>query len=171
LSLPSRKSLSNPKNQHPSILPTMYTSALLLSLLPVALAQYGDGGTAPPPSSAAAAAASSSPTATVPVIAATITVGTSAGLPGFSPQNVTAKVGEAVEFVFNPSTHSIIQTSFDSPCNYTNSSGFFSGPVTTSGGLNTNVFLVTVNDTNPIWFYCGFPTHCEAGMVGSINAL
>jgi uncharacterized cupredoxin-like copper-binding protein len=31
------------------------------------------------------------------------------------------------------------------------------------------VFTVTVNDTNPIWFYCGVPTHCQAGMVGVIN--
>jgi hypothetical protein len=27
-----------------------------------------------------------------------------------------------------------------------------------------------VNDTTPIWFYCGVPGHCQAGMVGVINA-
>lgn len=31
------------------------------------------------------------------------------------------------------------------------------------------VFRVTVNTTDPIFFYCGFPSHCELGMVGVIN--
>lgn len=37
-----------------------------------------------------------------------------------------------------------------------------------------DVFVITINDTNPIWFYCsqGVPavyTHCAYGMVGVIN--
>lgn len=35
------------------------------------------------------------------------------------------------------------------------------------------VFSLTVNqvinDTNPIWFYCGIPNHCQKGMFGGIN--
>lgn len=31
-------------------------------------------------------------------------------------------------------------------------------------------FDVTVNDTKPIWGYCGQHTHCQSGMVFSINA-
>lgn len=31
------------------------------------------------------------------------------------------------------------------------------------------IFTITVNDTKPIWYYCGFPNHCQGGMVGVIN--
>lgn len=31
------------------------------------------------------------------------------------------------------------------------------------------LFLVTVNSTDPIYFYCGQIGHCQAGMVGVIN--
>lgn len=30
-------------------------------------------------------------------------------------------------------------------------------------------FQVKVNTTDPIFFYCGFPSHCENGMTGVIN--
>jgi hypothetical protein len=29
---------------------------------------------------------------------------------------------------------------------------------------------VTVNDTQPIWFYCSRASHCASGMVGVVNA-
>jgi hypothetical protein len=31
------------------------------------------------------------------------------------------------------------------------------------------IFNQVVNDTNPTFFYCGTPTHCEKGMFGIIN--
>jgi len=31
-------------------------------------------------------------------------------------------------------------------------------------------FQILVNDTNPIWGYCGQTNHCQSGMVFSINA-
>jgi hypothetical protein len=51
-----------------------------------------------------------------------------------------------------------------------NGTGFVSGFFNTTSGTNANVFTITVNDTNPIWFFCGFPSHCELGMAGVINA-
>jgi hypothetical protein len=30
-------------------------------------------------------------------------------------------------------------------------------------------FIVTVNSTDPIWFYCSLNAHCIAGMVGVVN--
>lgn len=30
-------------------------------------------------------------------------------------------------------------------------------------------FIVTVNSTDPIWFYCSLDAHCIAGMVGVVN--
>jgi hypothetical protein len=31
-------------------------------------------------------------------------------------------------------------------------------------------FIVQVNDTNPLWFYCSQTDHCVRGMVFSVNA-
>jgi hypothetical protein len=41
------------------------------------------------------------------------------------------------------------------------------GPAVTS---DFPTFQIKVNDTKPIWGYCGQTGHCEAGMVFSINA-
>lgn len=30
-------------------------------------------------------------------------------------------------------------------------------------------FIVTVNDTNPVYFYCSVGKHCGGGMAGAIN--
>jgi len=39
-----------------------------------------------------------------------------------------------------------------------------------SGPQNASFqFTVQVNDTNPIFFYCGVATHCEKGMFGIVN--
>jgi len=35
--------------------------------------------------------------------------------------------------------------------------------------LKAMAFQVKVNTTDPIFFYCGFPSHCESGMTGVIN--
>jgi plastocyanin len=100
----------------------------------------------------------------------TVTVGNNGEL-SFAPDSITAAVGTSVEFVFYPSVHSVTQSSFDSPCAVlADGTGFWSGAFTTMGdGTNTNVFTLTVNDTNPIWFYCATLGHCEAGMAGVIN--
>jgi len=146
----------------------MHTSTLLLSLLPLALAQYGDSG------SAATTTASSAGTATTTAAAisgvTTVKVSNANGDLTFTPDNFTAPVGQVIEFLFYPKTHSVAQAAFATPCEpLANNTGFFSGGFTTASGTNADVFTITVNDTKPIWFYCGYPTHCEAGMVGVIN--
>jgi plastocyanin len=150
----------------------MYTSTLLLSLLPVALAQYGDSGSGS--SGSSTSSSSKAPTSTASAVqgVTTIKVSNANGDLAFTPDSVNASVGSMVEFVFYPPTHSIAQASFASPCEpLANNTGFFSGAIQTTTGPNTaKVFTIMVNDTKPIWFYCGFPTHCEAGMVGVINA-
>ena len=45
-------------------------------------------------------------------------------------------------------------------------SGFM--PVT-AGAANIPVFSVLVNDTSPVWIYCGQPGHCQKGMAMVIN--
>lgn len=39
----------------------------------------------------------------------------------------------------------------------------------TEDATDMPVWTVMVNDTNPMWLYCGQPGHCEKGMVMSIN--
>ncbi|KAJ5212681.1 Cupredoxin [Penicillium cinerascens] len=87
----------------------------------------------------------------------------------FDPDTLNVAAGDKVEFHFFPGDHSVTQASFDNPCHPLNSSSFFSGFVAPSSGESSAVFTLTVNDTNPIWFYCGQTGHCQAGMVGVIN--
>lgn len=35
--------------------------------------------------------------------------------------------------------------------------------------LQNKYFLVPINNTDPIWFYCAQARHCQVGMVGVIN--
>jgi len=144
----------------------MYTlkALLLICSVPFTLGQYGNPSPQSSTSSSAASAASASPAAGVQVV----TVGQN-GLT-FSPDSLTASVGSFVEFHFFPPTHSVAQSSFSTPCAPpSNGTGFWSGLIQSSGGQNSNVFRITINDTNPIWFYCAFPTHCQSGMSGVIN--
>ncbi|KAH8650050.1 Cupredoxin [Xylariales sp. PMI_506] len=92
----------------------------------------------------------------------------------FIPASVTASPGDVVEFHFLPKNHSVGMGSFDSPCRLAEQGGFFSGYWPAQEGqessvFESTVFRVTVNDTNPIWYYCTQPHHCKAGMVGVIN--
>ncbi|UKZ76343.1 hypothetical protein TrVFT333_004045 [Trichoderma virens FT-333] len=98
-----------------------------------------------------------------------VTVGKDGAL-AYSPDTLTAAVGSQVEFQFFGPTHSVVQASFDQPCiAFNDGTGFFAGFTTNGNGPNPTSFTITINDTKPIWFYCGFPGHCEAGMVGVIN--
>jgi len=87
----------------------------------------------------------------------------------FSPNTTTAAVGDTVTFHYYPMKHSVVQAAFASPCEPL-AGGFFSGFVPTSSGESTTTFMITVNDTKPIWFYCSQAKHCQSGMVGAINA-
>ncbi|KAI0078171.1 hypothetical protein K474DRAFT_1674333 [Panus rudis PR-1116 ss-1] len=155
----------------------MFKSIVSLALLPVLVLaspqpQYGGygppaGGSSSSSSSAAAPAPSS---VQVPADTAghhNIVVGGS-GL-SFSPANVSANVGDLVTFWFTSSIpHSVTQSTFADPCTPltgSNGTGFDSGLTTGTQ------FTINVTDASkPIWFFCKFPGHCGAGMVGSINA-
>jgi len=109
-----------------------------------------------------------------------IQVGGNASTPGgilqFTPPSVNATNGTIIIFTFNgiPGNHSVVQSSFALPCNQT-AGGFDSGFVGVSSGVTSApTWNVTItNDRKPIWFYCKQivpATHCDAGMVGAINA-
>ncbi|KAK0721625.1 hypothetical protein B0T26DRAFT_673425 [Lasiosphaeria miniovina] len=89
----------------------------------------------------------------------------------YSPNNITAPPRTVIEFSYNPKNHTVTQSSFDSPCQPLDK-GFSSGFIPTAVSPSGVTFDIVVPDTNPIWFYCGqiVGTHCQKGMVGSINA-
>ena len=135
--------------------------AVIVSALPLTLAQYG-----PPPSkSTTTAAAASTTTAATPGVHS-VSVGN--GALAYSPDTITAAIGDTIEFHFFAPLHSVAQSNFSAPCT-PSTNGFFSGDISTSSGENADVFSIVVNDTNPIWFYCVIPTHCQLGMSGVIN--
>ncbi|KAJ5753367.1 uncharacterized protein N7511_007520 [Penicillium nucicola] len=140
----------------------MTAMIFLLLALPFALAQYGpeDASMTSSASSTTTAAASSS----------TSIHKVDVGEDGFSfnPNTLTVSPGEKVEFHFYPQNHSVTQASFDHPCHPLSASSFSSGFMPTTKESET-VFTLTVNDTTPLWFYCGQIGHCQAGMVGVIN--
>lgn len=105
----------------------------------------------------------------------TVVVGGPSAALVYTPAEVTGLArGDKVVFQFQQLNHSIIQTTFDSPCVAQNNPSFFhSGFVRTAnvGNQTASTFEITISDPNtPIWYYCGQGPHCARGMVGSINA-
>ncbi|KAK7034074.1 hypothetical protein VNI00_012505 [Paramarasmius palmivorus] len=100
-----------------------------------------------------------------------VTVGAGGNLV-FNPEYVQAAVGDTVTFTFNPKNHTVTQSTFDEPCKL-NPEGFNSGfmPVDV-GSVDLPHVMLTVNHTNPMWFYCQQQKpepHCQKGMVFAIN--
>lgn len=102
-----------------------------------------------------------------------ITVGSTVENNGlhFEPQNVVAEPGDYIEWHFNPKNHTVVQSSFDKPCEPLDG-GVFSGfNFKTEGKEAENVFTIQVQNRDPFWYYCSQPTgdHCQKGMSGVIN--
>ncbi|KAF8970837.1 Cupredoxin [Flammula alnicola] len=98
------------------------------------------------------------------------------GILNYSPANISASIGDTVTFEFHPKNHTVTQSSFLNPCQSlqetTGTPGFKSGFTPVAANATTfPTFQITINDTAPIWGYCGQTGHCAAGMVFSINAV
>ncbi|OCK81054.1 hypothetical protein K432DRAFT_248125, partial [Lepidopterella palustris CBS 459.81] len=91
----------------------------------------------------------------------------------FEPENIVAEIGDLIEVHFNPANHSFAQSSFASPCAPINDAAFFSGfmPTNMTQGEAPNAFTITVQNKDPIWFYCSQTrgSHCQMGMAGVVN--
>ncbi|KAF8873890.1 Cupredoxin [Infundibulicybe gibba] len=87
----------------------------------------------------------------------------------YQPEFVKAAVGDVVNFSFMPKNHTVTQSSFEAPCSPA-AGGINSGFMPVASGDTSSTFQVTVNDTNPLWFYCQQANHCSQGMVFAINA-
>jgi len=67
-------------------------------------------------------------------------------------------------FMWGANNHTVTKSSELALCNKTSDAPFASGEQN-----KPFTFTQVVNDTNPTFFYCGTPGHCEKGMFGIIN--
>jgi len=124
------------------------------------MASYGGpSASSTPPTSASSYSDSGSSGATH-----TIIVAPTQGVLRFVPFALNASVGDTLLFMWGANNHTVTKSSALTPCNKTSDDPF------TTGERNKDfTFRQVVNDTNPLFFYCGTPTHCEKGMFGIIN--
>ncbi|KAF1926569.1 uncharacterized protein M421DRAFT_422543 [Didymella exigua CBS 183.55] len=96
----------------------------------------------------------------------------------FTPQELTnVSVGDIVTFEFYPPDHSVVQAEFGSACvpySYVDKDHAGKGFWTETQWVNTTADItyhsITINDTQPIFFYCAAPNSCKGElMVGAIN--
>jgi hypothetical protein len=87
-----------------------------------------------------------------------------------------AEVGNVIEFQFYPTNHSVVRAEYQYPCipyedTGVNKFGFFSGFKPVDAILpDPPSWQITINDTDPIFYYCGAPGSCiNYQMVGVIN--
>lgn len=87
-----------------------------------------------------------------------------------------ANVGDTILFQFYPTNHSVIRAEYGYPCipyedTGVDKIGFFSGFKPVDAILNNPPsWSLVINDTNPIFYYCGAPGSCiNFQMVGVIN--
>jgi plastocyanin len=97
------------------------------------------------------------------VTAANITIEVGQDGNSFTPSTITADIDDTVTFDFTGSRHDVVQSSFEDPC--APLSGGFYVPAQTMKAQ----FIVTINSTDPLYFYCSVGRHCGVGMVGIIN--
>ncbi|CDO68351.1 hypothetical protein BN946_scf184799.g78 [Trametes cinnabarina] len=94
----------------------------------------------------------------------TVIVAPTQGVLRYVPFAVNASVGDTVMFVWGANNHTVTKSSQLEICNKTSEQPFASGEQN-----KPFTFTQVVNDTNPIFFYCGTPGHCQKGMFGMIN--
>lgn len=98
-----------------------------------------------------------------------VTVGGAAGLV-YTPESITAAMGDTVKFTFLQTNHTATQSSFDTPC-VAAEGGLDSDFMPNPDGVAGVEWSMTVDTTDPIWMYCKQKngTHCGKGMVFAIN--
>ncbi|KAH8117467.1 hypothetical protein DFH11DRAFT_1851863 [Phellopilus nigrolimitatus] len=94
----------------------------------------------------------------------TVIVAPSQGVLRYVPFATNASVGDTIKFMWGANMHTVTKSSQLEICNKTSAAPFASGTQNKSF-----VFTQMVNSTDPTFFYCGVPTHCQKGMFGIIN--
>lgn len=106
-----------------------------------------------------------------------VEVSDAAGKKIYSPDSLTANMGDMVQFQFLSGNHTVTQADFDNPCqpiglHEAGVMGFNSGFMPVAAGMSSGMiptYTVAINSTKPIWAYCAQMGHCQAGMVMVIN--
>ncbi|KAK0632307.1 hypothetical protein B0T14DRAFT_573791 [Immersiella caudata] len=154
----------------------MLTSSLLTAAAALVAGVNAQSTTTSGSSSATSSGSSSTSTPSGKIVE--INVG--AEVHKFTPDSVTANVGDIIlvelGFNFYPGGHRVARAEFKQPCipyEYTGAgkrgfwTGIFSPQVISVPPPN---YDVPVNDTDPIFFYCGAPGSCnQYSMVGVVN--
>jgi len=109
----------------------------------------------------------------------TVTVGANGTL-AYSPSNITAAVGDTINFMFMAKNHTATQSTFAAPCvpaQFSGQNGADSGflfvPPNSSSTAPATWSITITNASTPLWFHCAQTnpvSHCQKGMVFSINA-
>jgi plastocyanin len=124
------------------------------------MSQYGSPGSMDmPPASTPTSGSGSGNGATHTVI-----VAPTQGVLRYVPFVLNASVGDTINFMWGANNHTVTKSSQLELCNKTSDAPFASGEHNKSF-----MFSQVVNDTNPTFYYCGTPTHCQKGMFGIIN--
>ncbi|KAF1921678.1 hypothetical protein BDU57DRAFT_57360 [Ampelomyces quisqualis] len=89
----------------------------------------------------------------------------------YNPESITAAVGDMVMFVFMQKNHTATQSTFAEPCKKMEG-GMDSGFMANPEGKPGVTWNMTVQTTEPLWFYCKQQNgiHCGKGMVFAVNA-
>ncbi|KAL2262720.1 hypothetical protein VTK26DRAFT_309 [Humicola hyalothermophila] len=88
----------------------------------------------------------------------------------FEPNNILEPKGTVISFNFHPKNHTVTQSTFKKPCQPLDK-GFSSGFIPTNDSPSGIQFEFTLEDEDPVWYYCGQGNHCQSGMVGAVNAI
>ncbi|KAG5929636.1 hypothetical protein E4U53_002409 [Claviceps sorghi] len=95
---------------------------------------------------------------------------TATGNNTFSPNVITAKQGDVLEFRFPFGNHSVVAGDYDCPCfALPQGSGFSSGTFDVNSCEDDKVFRVTLSNADPLVFYSPEGDDCSKGMVGMVN--
>jgi len=94
----------------------------------------------------------------------TVIVAPTQGVLRYVPFALNASVGDTIKFMWGANNHTVTKSSALEPCNKSSDALFTSGTQ-----LKDFVFTQVVNDTNPVFFHCAVPSHCQKGMFGIIN--
>lgn len=151
----------------------------LIPLVTECVAQFGSPSSMMMPPSPTSSSGSTGTGATHTVI-----VAPTQGVLRYVPFALNASVGDTIMFMWGANNHTVTKSSELTPCNKTSDSLFTSGTQNKSFVCKNGILLLVsrrkltscpllvtqvVNDTNPTFYYCGTPTHCQKGMFGIIN--
>jgi plastocyanin len=87
----------------------------------------------------------------------------------FTPNNVQANPGDVLQFQFAARNHTVTQSTEMAPCTPM-TGGLHSGFIPFNNATTAvGTFNVPVTSSDPMFLYCAQATHCQEGMVMTVN--